>query len=170
MRLQMDQTYAKNIAQRRLIEYADPDQPLIKRGRPWSKDEHQLFVELFEKYGKNWSVIAQKIPGKSRQQCRYYGEVCKNKFKLNPNISGAHLAEKLDVAFATIKKRRRYLRSLRIGGDQATTTFCASVGKGELPPLPPQMTAVPQETQQAAKKTASELLSLQFLQSFGFAS
>ena len=89
----------------------DPDQALMSRGRVWTKAEHKLFVDLFEKYGKDWKLIATTVGNKTRKQVRYYGEVCVKKWTSNPSLHGAHLLDKLIVAMSTKGKRRKPRRS-----------------------------------------------------------
>ena len=51
----------------------DPDQVLVSRESLWTKSEHKMFVEFFERYGKDWRLIAQMIGNKTHKQVRYYG-------------------------------------------------------------------------------------------------
>lgn len=44
------------------------DGPLSKG--PWTNDEDAVLVRLYAMYGKQWSVIAEDIPGRSELQCR----------------------------------------------------------------------------------------------------
>jgi len=38
---------------------------------PWTKQEDDTVVEMVQKYGaKNWSAIAQHLPGRIGKQCR----------------------------------------------------------------------------------------------------
>ena len=38
---------------------------------PWTKEEDQIAVNLVKKYGpRNWSMIAQYLPGRIGKQCR----------------------------------------------------------------------------------------------------
>ncbi|MFQ6619160.1 hypothetical protein Gotur_000248 [Gossypium turneri] len=44
--------------------------PELVKG-PWSKEEDELIIELVNKFGpKNWSTIAQHLPGRIGKQCR----------------------------------------------------------------------------------------------------
>ena len=38
---------------------------------PWTKEEDQIVINLVKKYGpRNWSMIAQYLPGRIGKQCR----------------------------------------------------------------------------------------------------
>ena len=104
---QQDPTFTKHCADKKLLDMVDPDQALMSRGRVWTKSEHKMFVDLFEKYGKDWQLIAQKVGNKTRKQVRYYGEVCVKKWTSNPSLHGAHLLDKLIIAMTTKGGRRR---------------------------------------------------------------
>jgi Myb-like DNA-binding domain len=42
----------------------------MKVRKPWTNEEDAKVLELSEKYGKNWGMIAQHIDGKTGKQVR----------------------------------------------------------------------------------------------------
>ena len=44
--------------------------PALVKG-PWTKEEDEVLLQMVEKYGpRNWSTIAQHLPGRIGKQCR----------------------------------------------------------------------------------------------------
>jgi Myb superfamily proteins, including transcription factors and mRNA splicing factors len=44
--------------------------PNLVKG-PWTKEEDEIVIEMVKKYGpRNWSAIAQHLPGRIGKQCR----------------------------------------------------------------------------------------------------
>lgn len=67
--------------------------PSLVKG-PWTQDEDELVRQMVGLHGpKNWSLIAQKLPGRIGKQCR---ERWHN--HLNPNIKKERWSEEEDVA------------------------------------------------------------------------
>lgn len=61
---------------------------------PWTKEEDEIVTKMVYKYGpKNWSLIAQSLPGRIGKQCR---ERWHN--HLNPNIKKERWSEEEDIA------------------------------------------------------------------------
>ena len=68
---------------------------------PWSKEEDEKLAENVEKYGaKNWSYIAQTLPGRIGKQCR---ERWHN--HLNPDIKKNKWTEEEDNAIIWAHKK-----------------------------------------------------------------
>jgi myb proto-oncogene protein len=44
--------------------------PNLVKG-PWTKEEDEIVIEMVKRYGpRNWSAIAQHLPGRIGKQCR----------------------------------------------------------------------------------------------------
>ncbi len=44
-----------------------------RNGR-WSKAEHQIFLDVIEKYGKNWMKVEEKLKGRNLSQVRSHAQ------------------------------------------------------------------------------------------------
>eukprot|EP01017_Pseudomicrothorax_dubius_P046146 TRINITY_DN8091_c0_g2_i3.p1 TRINITY_DN8091_c0_g2~~TRINITY_DN8091_c0_g2_i3.p1 ORF type:complete len:428 (+),score=69.05 TRINITY_DN8091_c0_g2_i3:48-1331(+) len=67
---------------------------------PWTKDEDEMVVKMVMKYGpRNWSTIAQHLPGRIGKQCR---ERWHN--HLNPDIKKERWTEEEDLAIIEAHK------------------------------------------------------------------
>ncbi len=49
----------------------------------WNSEEKAQFIELLQRYGRDWIKIAEQIPRKSDKQCRNYFQNYKHKLNLN---------------------------------------------------------------------------------------
>jgi hypothetical protein len=50
----------------------------------WTEDEKKIFLEEFEKYGRDWIKIGKAIPNKTEAQIRNYFQNNRNKIGIYP--------------------------------------------------------------------------------------
>lgn len=81
--------------------------PSLVKG-PWTKEEDEIVIKLVKNNGaKNWSKIAESLPGRIGKQCR---ERWHN--HLNPDIRKDRWTEEEDLAI--MEAHRMYLISEKI--------------------------------------------------------
>jgi hypothetical protein len=51
-------------------EIRDAFKNIVSSRRTWTGEEDQLLLELHNRHGKHWEIIAQSIPAKSASACR----------------------------------------------------------------------------------------------------
>ena len=74
--------------------------PSLVKG-PWTKEEDETLMQMVEKYGpRNWSAIAEHLPGRIGKQCR---ERWHN--HLNPDIKKERWTEEEDQAIIEAHKK-----------------------------------------------------------------
>lgn len=46
---------------------------------PWTNDEKTLFIDLLRKNGKNWRLISESFPTRTKSACKHFGYDLLNK-------------------------------------------------------------------------------------------
>lgn len=67
---------------------------LINTGH-WSEEEHKLFLEAFEMFGKHWSKISKYVKSRTVLQCRSHGQKYLNKLKSGKPSRNERTAERI---------------------------------------------------------------------------
>lgn len=66
--------------------YNDYLRPNILNGI-WTDEEDQLLIQLYEKFGPRWSIIAQHFPKRSRVNIKNHHKCIENKRRINSNTN-----------------------------------------------------------------------------------
>ena len=79
----------------------------VKGGRfnegRWSKKEHQVFLESFEKYGKNWKKLQDCVGTRSSTQARSHAQ--KHMAKLNRAAARNGMSGRMNAAMCGCKQK-----------------------------------------------------------------
>lgn len=66
---------------------------MIIKGTHWTKEEHQMFLDGLELFGKNWKEISKYVKSRTSEQCRSHGQ--KHFIKLQENrVSKRDMADR----------------------------------------------------------------------------
>jgi SHAQKYF class myb-like DNA-binding protein len=84
----------------------------------WSDEEHKLFLEGYELFGKHWSKISKYVKSRTTLQCRSHGQKYLNKLKSNKPSRNEKTAESIRSLLLELEQENQYKPEMRSIGVQ----------------------------------------------------